>query len=471
MIFAATSAAATPQREVEVRVDPRVELLGIIYLLGGHVEFSQSQVARYVNDVDTYFKPYESHPVVLLSQELRKTRGVSFDAVMQIALHIDDAFNPKPIRPLNDDSLMLYADGRWMPATADTFIQQLADFVKVSKFKKFYDDHEDLYEYMTQTMRQFVDANLDVKWIKAYFGSAPTEPFTVIPAMINGPASYGPKYLDEKGNEKFYAIIGINAVDDAGMPVIGSDCLEVIVHEFCHSFVNDLVEAHSQAFETPTSKMFEKVSSAMKRMAYPTWKIMTDESIVRAVVIRYFLGHHDEDTAKKRVEYEVKRSFLWMPQLSECLGKYERSREQYSTFDAYIPRIVEFFSEYAPTLDNAIAERKRYLEEHRPLIVSTEPANGAEGVDPATKQLILHFDRAMTNGYALAPPDSEVKGEQPETSNYEWNEDHTVLTMDIQLEPDAAYAFSLNTKDYVGFKSKDGIPLKPYLITFRTRRE
>jgi len=358
ILLAATMAAAAPEHTVTVKIDPRVELLGVVYRIGGHPEFSQGQVERYLNDVDDYFAPYRDHPVVALAKELRESHGISFDAVMQMALHLDDAFTPAPIRSLDDESLQLYADGRWTESDARRFIDELADFVRKSDFKRFYEEHAAIYQHTVHAMQSFVDAELDESWLQNYFGFAPGESFTIVPAMIDGPASYGPKYLDAQGKEKFYAIVGINSTDKEGMPVVGADALELIIHEFSHSFVNDLVQAHRSEFEVPAGKIFETVAPAMERMAYPNWQIMVDESLVRAVVIRYLLAHGDTEGAKKRVQYEVKRSFLWMPELTKWLAEYEQNRERYSGFDDYMPRVAAFFVNYASHLDGAGAGSK-----------------------------------------------------------------------------------------------------------------
>ncbi len=351
-VLATTAAAANPLRQFSVEIDPRVELLGVVYRLGGHPEFSQGQVELYLNDVDDYFEPYRNHPVVALTQELRKSHGISFDAVMQLALHLDDAFTPAPIRPLDDESLQLYADGRWTESDAREFIGDLADFAKQSDFKRFYEEHAAIYQHTVRAMQSFVHSQLDLSWLQNYFGFAPSEPFTIIPAMIDGPASYGPKYLDAEGNEKFYAIVGINSTDEEGMPVVGNDNLELIIHEFSHSFVNDLVQAHRKALMAPASKIFATVAPKMQRMAYPDWQIMVDESLVRAVVIRYLLAHGDTEGAENQVQYEVKRSFLWMPELTKWMADYEQNRQRYATFGDFLPRVAAFFADYASQLED-----------------------------------------------------------------------------------------------------------------------
>jgi len=463
------ASAATYPEGMRVVIDPRVELVGIVYRLGGHPEFTQGNVRSYLDDIDEYFAPYRDHPVVKLSQELRKTRGISFDAVMQIALHIDDAFSPAPIRPLNDGSLMLYSTGRWTPPEAERFIRELADFAKTSHFRDFYDRHSAIFEHTRQATQSFIDTRVDQQWLPSFFGVVPTGSFTVIPSMINGPASYGPTYRDADGKEHFYAIVGVNTVDDHGMPVIDSESLELVIHEFSHSFVNHLVAARRGSFDAAAGSMYGKVETAMNRMAYNDWETMINESLVRVAVIRYFQSHEGTEAAEEQIQEEVKRSFLWTRELSDLMGTYERHRRQYPTFESFIPQVAAFFTEYAPRLDGIIAERERALEQQRPHVVSMQPANGSRDVDPALRHLVITFDRAMSAGYAIAGAGGEASEKQPTITNFHWNDSGTVVEAEIRLEPGVQYAFSLNTEGYAGFKSSEGVALKPYIVRFRTR--
>ena len=73
-------------RAVTVGVDPRVELISIIFRLAGNREYNQGKVLRYTADVKRQFGPYKEHPVIKLAVSLRKKYGVSFDAPMSLAV-------------------------------------------------------------------------------------------------------------------------------------------------------------------------------------------------------------------------------------------------------------------------------------------------------------------------------------------------------------------------------------------------
>ena len=87
-------------RSLRVVVDPRVELLSLIFRLAGNPEYNMARVESYAGDAEKQFGRFRSHAVVTLAQELRGTQGVSYDAVMSMAVHLTDAEDLKLKLPL-----------------------------------------------------------------------------------------------------------------------------------------------------------------------------------------------------------------------------------------------------------------------------------------------------------------------------------------------------------------------------------
>src|SRR5436305_840263 len=71
-------------------VDPRVELLSIVFHLAGNSEYNQCRVSAYCEDIDKYFTPYKDDAAIRIARELRASRGISYDAVMSMAIHLRD---------------------------------------------------------------------------------------------------------------------------------------------------------------------------------------------------------------------------------------------------------------------------------------------------------------------------------------------------------------------------------------------
>jgi len=80
---------------ITVVVDPRVELIGIVFHLAGSPEYNNGRIESYMEDIESYFGEFDKHQVVKMAAKLRKTRLMSSDGPMSLCVHIDQNFQPK----------------------------------------------------------------------------------------------------------------------------------------------------------------------------------------------------------------------------------------------------------------------------------------------------------------------------------------------------------------------------------------
>jgi hypothetical protein len=127
-----------------VTVDPRVELMCIIFRLAGNEEYNRGVVQTYTDEVMRQFGPFRDHAVVKLARKLRKTRNIRFNAPMEMAIHLpgldefrDETFlNPRP----------KLLDGRWTIDNAREFAVATRQFVTDTSFGEFVREYRPLYE-------------------------------------------------------------------------------------------------------------------------------------------------------------------------------------------------------------------------------------------------------------------------------------------------------------------------------------
>jgi len=154
-----------------------------------------------------------------------------------------------------------------------------------------------------------------------------------------------------------------------------------------------------------------------------------------------------------------------MGDLSELLAEYESHRDKYPTLEAFSPRLVAFFKQYA----QGFAEKQKALDSQKPKVVSMVPANGATDVDPNLGSIQVLFDRPMSDRSW-----SMVGGgpHYPETTGQpHYDESRKTWAVPVKLKPDWSYEFMLNSGTYDAFRSEEGVPLEPVTVTFRTRKE
>jgi hypothetical protein len=439
-----------------VRVDPRVELLAIVFRLAGNPEYNQGRVPGYIRAIDEHFGPFREHPAVVEARRLRLTRGVSFDAVMSMAIHIDDGETPAPRREFTAEDPSL--ERRWMAAEANGFIARLAEFAREARFAEFIRANRATLDTAYARMQRVVDTHLKLALIQDFFGRGPTGTFIMVPLVANAAGNFGPRYI-EGDREEVYAIIGTSP-DSAGWPAFDARFIPTMVHEFSHSFVNPAVGAVSDRFRAAGEAIFPRVATEMRRQAYGTWLIMINESLVRASVARYILATAGEEAARREVAQQRARGFYWTDELFDLLGEYERDRARYPSLDTFLPRVAEYFERMAPGLEARIAE----FDRARPAVLSTDPGHEAVGVDPALDRIVIRFDQPMGPGYniRLGPGGRE---RFPEISTVEWDESGTVLTVWVKLKPAWKYETVLGS----GFVSRSAMPLKDRPLSFTTR--
>ncbi len=315
---------------VRVVVDPRVELMSLIFRLAGNREYRQAQVKNYAAEVDTHFEPVRNHAAIQQARKLRQTRSVSFDACMSMAVHLTGVDTLQERMPFEPRPHGL--DSRWPSDGARTFLQETRQFVKESRFPEFLAAHRTLYETTETRMRALLTEKAHLEWFDDFFGARPQASFTVVLGLLNGGCCYGPHYRLPDGKEELYCVLGVWKTDDDGLPIFEADMLETVVHEFCHSYANEIVDRHADELKAAGEKLFPQVAAAMKRQAYGNWKTMMYESLVRASTIRYLGLYEGPSAARLAIEAQKKRQFPWIGELVDLLGQYENDRQRYPTW-------------------------------------------------------------------------------------------------------------------------------------------
>jgi hypothetical protein len=476
LVLACASVTCSPHEKAEgpeIRVDPRVELMSIIFRLAGNPEYNRGEVRSYVDDVESRFGAFREHEVIEAARKLRATRGVSYDAVMSMAIHIKDPYRLTEEVPFDPRPVSL--ERRWVVEEARDFLEKARDFVRVSDFEGFVAEHEDLYRTTEERMRAVMDENEVVGWFNGFFGGLPDARFTIVLGLLNGGGSYGPKVVYPDGREGLYTILGIWMTDEEGLPRFNERVLGTVVHEFCHSFANPIVDRHSDELKAAGQALFPLVEEKMRSMAYSNWKTMMYESLVRSSVVRWDLAKNGREAAESRIAWEEKNHFFWISGLSELLGRYEEGRDAYPDLESFFPEIKSFFDEYAAHAEERIAaiksgweEAAREMAARAPKIVSIVPADGSQGVDPGLRFIRITFDRKMKDG---AWGVMRRGGNMPKiTGDVSYDAACTVFTIPVELEPDKEYTVGLNSENALAFQDADGNPLVPTTFRFTTRR-
>lgn len=457
----AAGQSSKPAPMLAPRVDEQVELLSIVFRLAGNPEYNMDTLPAYSADIDRYFAPYRNHAAVQMASSLRNKRGVSFDAVMSMAI----ALSPPPqLTPLVVFSAEI-PERRWGVEGAAQFLPLLRAFYRDSNFAAFYAAHQAMYRLAEQRFTTAL-SGLDLGWYPRFYGEKPRLAYHVLLAMNNGGGNYGPRLVQADGQMELDSIIGCWTHDDQGDPTYPPDkgYLSTIVHEFNHSFVNPAVAQRWSEF-AGAEAVYSTVADRLRRSAYGNAQTMVDESLVRAAVIVYF-GDHGEDEfhSLRRIRTEQRLGFVWMDSLVDLLKKYERERAQYPSFSSFMPAVASFYRDLAPHVTEAVAafdERSAHVVEMQPF------PNRAQDVDPSVGTITIVLDKALDQelGYSISYGDGGSE-HYPLAGAPVYAAAERELRLPVHLKPDQTYSFVLTP---AAFATTDGYPLASYTVEFKTK--
>ena len=319
------------------QVNENVELMSILSRMAGFPEYHMDMAGQYIKDMDSYFKDNTDHPAVQYMKGLRSKYGISFDAVMSMAIHLDNRNGTLSLCQKDIPSL----EKRWKNVDKDEFLSYLNSFYKDTNFNEFFKAH-----YQDNVIKHF-----DIDWYADFYGNEPQETFSVIIGFCNGGGNYGVnRQLTGKMKEVF-AIVGYY-VDEEDTPTYNKEYLPTLIHEFNHSFINHYLDENkypdfAKELEPTATDLFMSSRWSMAKQAYGNWKTVINESLVRAAVICYMLDkEYKPEEIRNELLEQVQRNFRWMPELVTLLRKYEKKQFKYGNFENFYPNVIDFFTEY-----------------------------------------------------------------------------------------------------------------------------
>lgn len=342
-----TACICEKAQSITPQVNENVELMSILSRMAGFPEYNMDMAGQYIKDMDNYFKDNTDHPAVQYMKGLRNKYGISFDAVMSMAIHLDNRNGTLSL--VEEDIPTL--EKRWKSVDKDEFLSYLNSFYKDTDFNEFFKAHKDLYNKGLKSYQDNVLKYFGIDWYADFYGNEPQETFSVIIGFCNGGNNYGVNRQLTGKRKEVFALVGYY-VDKEDTPMYNKEYLPSLIHEFNHSFINHYLDENKypdfvKELEPAATDLFMSSRWSMAKQAYGDWKTVINESLVRAAVICYMLDkeYKPEEIRNELVE-QVQRNFRWMPELVSLLRKYEKEQSKYGNFENFYPNVIDFFNDY-----------------------------------------------------------------------------------------------------------------------------
>lgn len=330
--------------DIDIRVDPAVELFCTIHRLAKTDQYTTNDFSKYINEIEEHFGSFRDHPTIKLAIKLRNEHRINGSAPMALAIYLKTPHQLVPrntLCPPPDD-----LDARWTEEITIEFREAAKKFAKDTRFMEFYNNHEELYKKCNQNFYKILKNEDLLTWFHNYFSYKP-EKYTIIIGMQNGYGNYGLTITRADSSKEYISIIGATSPWWRKVPKFSDNwIIPTIVHEFCHSYINPLIDENFEKLCTAGETMYRN----RQPQGYTSYRIMLYEYLVRACTIRYLYAKKYL-AAKSQIWKDKKRGFPAIEGLVELLEMYEANRNKYVTMSDFMPLVIDYFNTYAKSLD------------------------------------------------------------------------------------------------------------------------
>ncbi len=300
--------------ELRVVIDPRIELLTLLFHLAGNPEY-RGYPNPHLRRADDYFKAVADDPAVVATKSLHDQQGISHNAPASFAILLDDHYRLRAPLPPFPDGL----DERWKKAPIDAYVPLLDAFATKTHFDRFLADDAGYTAKVASAFVEFLGDKPLVGWFDAAFAPRPRAVYALVPGFFTGPWNFGLHTRHPDGVEEVVQVMMLEALDHDGIPHPGDLTHGLVAHELAHTYVNPIVDQNLAVLEGPMTAAAAGVRKELARGSYPTIPLVLYESIVRAVTVLYLRDRGSPGAAAKSLAEQVKESFLWTGELADAL--------------------------------------------------------------------------------------------------------------------------------------------------------
>jgi Domain of unknown function (DUF4932) len=324
--------------QLEISIDERVETLYTVAFLNNYFLVSNHQ-SEYTHLIMKDLLDLKNHKAVKLFDTLSKKHHFTFYRPVEWILQYSDFPQLEKIYKKTDDLPQVSDNKEYM---LDEFRNELKKFYNDSLYQKYI---RNIKEYNLKTIEKVKQSPTIEKlptYLENYYGKKLGSYNLILSPLVHS-GGFNSEIIDREGKLNVYATIGPNGEIDF-IPVFDKDYLEMdmVLHEFGHSYVNPLMDKYEKKIEKLKEKYFtEKLKLDAENEGYTGWKYVFNELLLRATTIKITEKNFGKDKANELIEYEKSVGFGLVENIVEILRLYENNRDKYPTFDEFYPVLLK----------------------------------------------------------------------------------------------------------------------------------
>jgi hypothetical protein len=337
------NSTSTDEGQIEISVNPTIELFSVIHHLAGDKQYNENLIPDYIKKVDNHFAHLKNHPAINFAKECNILYQINGDAPMALAVYIGQ---PPQLEPeINLTALPINFDPRWDSTIISDYLKHAREFAVESEFMKFHMNQNEFHKQSIENLKEMLLKENIIERFFTFFGYCPDN-FKINIALLNGSCNYG--YNKELPDGNFESVCLLGARDPkwiAGTPTYNQKWfLPVIVHEFCHSYINPLIISKPEEFKAIGDAILKSHYVVMRKNGYDVWNVVLNEYLVRACTIKFLKENERIEELERNLKIDKLNGFVEIEGLVQLLVEYENNRNEYPYIESFLPEIRKYFT-------------------------------------------------------------------------------------------------------------------------------
>ena len=318
--------------QVEVKVDNRIEAVSIFYAMaiGRDSLDVKPTPSVYLNDFDTFFKPYKNHKSLNWYRNLEKWDALD---VSTIGLYLTETYPFK---------LKIPYEGHYLQSSKiEDFIIHLNSFYKDCKVSKFINRHQKLYKKTSRFVLDTIIKSDVLKETQKFFKTKTNDKFIIYIDLLNNHTNNAIEINEYKNCRQFKLAYlskeNPNSVNEKNIKFVPA--FNVVIHECSHLYVSDFISSNYNRLNNIKNKFLKKPNG--KILPENRWQDELDEMLVRVCVAKILGNKYGQESEKYEIDNQSK-GYIHFKDLHQFITKKIEENLNYNSFKDFYPEIISF---------------------------------------------------------------------------------------------------------------------------------
>lgn len=324
------------QKNLEVKIDKRVEAITIFYTLATRDTLDVKPTpSKYYKDFDSYFEKYKNHESLNWYRNLEKWDAYDLSS---FGLYLSDKYPFKVEIPYNETHLK--------SSEITTFLSHLNKFYKDCEVEQFINNHKNDYSKIENSIKKSIINSGILLDVQKFYNKPTKHKLIVLPDLLNAAGNNAIIINDKKYiNYRFIKLAYLknkNVVQTNETEVNFIPLTNVVIHEISHIFVTDFIPKYMEQLSLKKSLFL--TTSDDKILNEKEWKNELDELIVRTCVAKILGEKYGIEKEQKEVENQAKH-YKYIKALNDFFNDYTKKRIKNKSITDFYPEMIKFFEE------------------------------------------------------------------------------------------------------------------------------